>query len=331
MAIAQRKAAIAGLRFVPRRPKAISLFSGCGGSDAGLIGAGFDIVLANDILPYARDTYLANHPETDFKLGDVAAIKSFPRADILAGCYPCQGFSQGGARKSDRVVNYLYREFDRALRAIRPKAFIVENVSGMKRADFGHLLRAQLTRYRSAGYCVTWKLLNAAEYGVAQERERILMVGLRSDLGLKYDFPRPTHGPDHGQPYRTIAEAILGLPEWPEGEFCDDPFHWYYLSRNRYRNWDQPSKTIVSHFRHMPLHPLSPPLIRLGTDNWAFAHSGPARRFSYREASRLQGFPSEFLLPDTAACSLRARYRVIGNAVPPPLFEAVARALPNVW
>ncbi len=111
--------------------KAVSLFTGCGGSDCGLHEAGHEVVMANDILPYARDFYARNLPESDYVLGDVGEVKSFPTADILVGCYPCQGFSQGGVRTADRKINSLYREFDRALRQIKPKAFIVENVSGM--------------------------------------------------------------------------------------------------------------------------------------------------------------------------------------------------------
>jgi DNA (cytosine-5)-methyltransferase 1 len=124
-------------------PNVVSLFSGCGGSDAGVIAAGFDVVMANDLLPYARDVYLANHPATDYVVGDVAKIPAFPAAELLVGCYPCQGFSQGGLRDPSRKINTLYLEFARALNAIRPKAFIVENVSGMVRKNFAHLLEDQ--------------------------------------------------------------------------------------------------------------------------------------------------------------------------------------------
>ena len=87
--------------------------------------------MANDILSYARDVYLRNFPETDYVLKDVCEVKSFPAADLLVGCYPCQGFSQAGVRDPSRTINFLYREFVRALKLMRPKAFIVENVSGM--------------------------------------------------------------------------------------------------------------------------------------------------------------------------------------------------------
>jgi len=308
---------------------AVSLFTGCGGSDAGLEKAGFEVLMANDILPYAQLTYEANLPDTDYQCTDVANIDAFPNADLLVGCYPCQGFSQGGARESDRNINYLYRQFDRALRKIKPKAFIVENVSGMQRSDFRHLLNSQITRFRMAGYRVEAQLLNAEDYGVPQERRRIFIVGVRSDFGMKYAFPGPTHGPELDKAYTTINDAIGDLPEWPEGEFHDDDFHWYYLSRNRWRGWDELSKTIVSNPRHMPLHPVSPKLQRLGPDKWVWEHEGPARRYSYVEAARLQGFARDFVFPETSR--MKSKYQVVGNAVPPPLFEAVAKALPDIW
>lgn len=311
--------------------KAISLFSGCGGSDAGIVAAGFDVVMANDLLPYARDVYLANHPSTDYVLGDVANIKSFQAAELLVGCYPCQGFSQGGVRDPSRKINKLYLEFARALRAIRPKAFIVENVSGMARANYHHLLDHQLRVFRSAGYRVTADILNSADYGVAQERRRIFIVGIRGDLNEKFVFPAPTHGDERSHARTTIQDAIGDMPEWPEGEFYAREFHWYYLSRDRYKSWNDVSRTIVANPRHMPLHPMSPPMVKHAHNDWRFSHDGPARRFSYREAARLQGFRKDFVFPDTESGSLDMRYKVVGNAVPPPLFEAVARALPAVW
>lgn len=287
--------------------------------------------MANDILAYARDVYLTNHPATDYVLGNVANIEHFPTAQLLVGCYPCQGFSQGGVRDPSRKINTLYLEFARALNQIRPKAFIVENVSGMVRKNFAHLLQDQFKVFTEAGYKVKYQVLNAADYGVAQQRKRIFIVGIRSDLGVEYNFPTPTHGEDRAQPYTTIRQVIGDLPEWPAGEFYDLEFHWYYLSRNRRQGWEDTSKTIVANPRHMPLHPMSPALKKLEHNVWQFETDARARRFSYREAARLQGFATDFEFPDTEFGSLNMRYKVAGNAVPPPLFEAVANALPNVW
>lgn len=311
-------------------PKVVSLFSGCGGSDAGVLSAGFQVVMANDILPYAKDVYLANHPDTDYVLGDVSKISNFPDAELLIGCYPCQGFSQGGVRDANRKINYLYLEFARALQIIQPKAFIVENVSGMVRKNFEHLLIDQKKIFTEAGYRVKAQVLNAADYGVAQDRKRIFIVGVREEFGIDYVFPVATHGVNDS-PKITIREALDGMRDWPEGEYYDREFHWYYLSRDRRRDWCEQSKTIVANPRHMPLHPISPKLIKLEHNVWKFETDAPARRFSYNEAALLQGFSRGFKFPDTPSGSLAMRYTVAGNAVPPALFKAVAGALPNIW
>lgn len=285
--------------------------------------------MANDLLTYAAETYRANLPETDYRECPIEQIESFPTADLLVGCYPCQGYSQGGAREATRSINYLFKEFGRALRSIRPKAFIVENVSGLTRTDNVALFQHQLRNFRQAGYTVRWKQLNAADYGVAQERHRVIIVGIRSNLGASYSYPDPTHGPNAGLPYKTIRDALHGLPEWPDGEFNTEDFHWYYMSRNRRRDWGEVSKTIVSRARHMPLHPISPSLVYKGPDKYVFSTNSPARRFSYREAACLQGFTNTMVFPESHG--MHSRYKVVGNAVPPPLFEAVAKALPDIW
>lgn len=312
-------------------PSAVSLFSGCGGSDLGVLRCGFDVLMANDVLRYARDVYLANHPETDYILGDVAKISAFPAAELLIGCYPCQGFSQGGVRDPSRKINTLYLEFARALNAIRPKAFVVENVSGMVRQNYRHLLDDQFRVFSEAGYKVKADVLSASDYGVAQDRKRIFIVGIRGDIDIEYQFPPPTHGSTDGLPKTTIRDVIGHLPRWPEGEFYAKDFHWYYMSRDRYRGWDQQSRTIVANPRHMPLHPISPRLVKHDHNDWRFEHDGPARRFSYREAALIQGF-MDLVFPDTESGSLAMRYTVVGNSVPPQLFEAVVGALPvEMW
>ena len=311
-----------------RRPKAISLFAGCGGSDIGLLRAGFEIVWANEISEVASATYRDNLPGAHVEVGDVSTFAEFPEADLLVGCYPCQGYSQAGRRTQDAPVNFLYREFDRVLRTVRPRAFVVENVSGMSNASNRRLLNNQLVRYRLAGYRVKWRVLDAKNFGVPQTRRRLFMVGIRSDLRVDYSFPAPTHGPDAESVYLAQEAVLTGMPKWPVGEFCSERLHWYYLSRKRRADWGQPSPCIVAHWRHVPLHPMSPPLRRVHTDQWVFEHHGIARRLSFKECAALQGFPVDFVW---AHGSVRRRFEMIGNAVPPPLFHAVVRALPPVW
>jgi len=308
----------------------VSLFSGCGGSDAGAIEAGFDVVMANDRLAYARDVYQANLPETNYIHGNIEKIHDFPSASLLIGCYPCQGFSQGGVRDPSRKINRLYLEFARALKKIQPKAFVVENVSGMMRKNFRHLLKDQVDAFTREGYEVRVGVLNASDFGVAQDRKRIFMVGISQGFGVDFRFPIPSHGDGTGQSKLTIRNAIGHLPEWPDGEFYDHGFHWYYLSRNRRRNWDEQSKTIVANPRHMPLHPISPELVKHADDNWRFADERRARRFSYREAASLQGL-GDLTFPETSHKTLNRCYEVVGNAVPPQLFKAIIESIPDIW
>src|SRR5713226_8813055 len=125
------------------RPRAISLFSGCGGSDLALIRAGFKIIWSNDIWDVACDTNRANLQGPNIAEGDIRQFKDFPDAELLVGCYPCKGYSQGGRRNAHEPVNFLYREFDRVLRIVHPRAFEVENVNGMAYGENRVLLENQ--------------------------------------------------------------------------------------------------------------------------------------------------------------------------------------------
>ena len=305
------------------RLSAVSLFAGCGGSDIGLKAAGVETIWANEKLESAAELYVRVTGTKVMHTGDIRTIKTIPQADILVGCYPCQGYSQGGRRNDRDQINFLYHEFDRVLRKTRPLAFIVENVDGMRFAQNNHLLTNQLTRFRLAGYTVNWKVLDAKDFGLAQDRRRLFMVGIRSSEGIGFRFPKPTHGIE-SRPYRTLRDVIWKLREAPDNSYDTEPFHWYYLSRNRRRTWGQQATCIVAHWRHVGLHPDSPPLTKVGPDHWKFSRPGKARRFSYLECASLQGFPKPELFD---VRSVRERFRAIGNAVPPPLFKSVTRAL----
>ena len=159
-----------------------------------------------------------------------------------------------------------------------------------------------------------------------QERRRIFIVGIRSDLRISYRFPEPTHGADL-EDVVTQADCLATTDgTWPHGEFYDKQFHWYYLSRDRHRGWRQPSKTVLANARHMPLHPMSPSLRKIGPDQWEFdGATDDARRLSYKEAAILQDLAG-WQFPETAG--LMSKYKVIGNAVPPLVFQRIVEALP---
>ena len=306
---------------------AVSLFSGCGGSDLGLKKAGIETVWANEIDHNACEMYQALVGPGIIRHRDVRTVSKFPKADFLVGCYPCTGFSQAGRRKNSDGINFLYREFDRALRQIKPLAFIVENVNGMRFSQNSHLLRNQLVRFRSAGYRVSWQVLDAKDYGLAQDRKRLIMVGIRSKEDKEFLFPAATHGPNSGRKFKTLRDTIWHLRNAPEGSYDPEPFHWYYLSRNRRRTWGQQAPCIVAHWRHVGLHPNSTPLKKIREDEWQFVRDGFARRFSYLECAALQGFSNLRAVKSLKSVSVKNKFKAIGNAVPPPLFAAVSKSL----
>lgn len=193
--------------------KVVSIFSGAGGMDHGFRQAGFEIVFANDIYKYACETYEKNFGLKPLR-GDISKVRKFPKADVLIACSPCQGFSIIGKRSEGDERNMLYKEIFRCLDIIRPKYFVVENVKGLKSLYGGKYYNRMISGFERRGYDVTATLVNAKDYGVPQSRERIIIVGVRKSLKVKYFFPAPTHGGEDGcpgrrlSPYVTLAQAI---------------------------------------------------------------------------------------------------------------------------
>lgn len=330
----------------------ISLFSGCGGSDLGASRAGATVVLANDNWKAATATYrtqlsplLSAAPE--LVSSDVREIRVLPRADLVIGCYPCQSFSMGGARNpSSSELTDLYLEFARCLELAKPKFFVAENVPGLGWLSGGDYLTRQEAAFRTAGdgYLVTSKIVNARDYGVPADRRRLFIVGVRRDLGLLYRFPDESHGPNRPKGHASHGEAISDLPLHPP---TDDYYSyrrpdesWWYMSRNRRRPWSKPSLTIIGNWRHIPLHPASPPMRLESSDlanksrqTWAFGeHDSGAtdherlatpRRLTWQEAARLQTFPRGF----EPVGSIQSKFQQIGNAVPPRLMEEIVRPI----
>ena len=162
---------------------AVSLFSGCGGFDLGIKECGVDIIWANDIDYHAASAYKSIFKDVEFVHDDIRNIDAFPNADILIGCYPCTGFSQAAKRKwkhrTERDLlsnpnNFLFQEFLRALKAVKPKFIFIENVQGMLSASNGYFLNEQIRGLKNLGFeDVQMKLLNAADYGLPQTRKRV--------------------------------------------------------------------------------------------------------------------------------------------------------------
>lgn len=314
--------------------QAVSLFSGVGGFDLGLSKSGVEIIWANDINPIAATAYKSLFPNVEFVLDDIERIKSFPKAEVLIGCYPCTGFSQAAKRrwknrtKRDLVKNpknFLFKEFLRAIRYVKPNIIFIENVKGMLSASNGYFLDEQLQGLTELGFNkVDLKLLNAADYGLAQSRQRLFIVGIHNSLrDLEYAFPEATHSKrEDKRPFNTLRDVICDMPLNPEGEYYTKEFHGHYLTRNRKRYWDEPSYTIVASQEHVPLHPGGEQMTKLSADQWQL-EGDFNRRLSYRECLAIQGLPANMKLEG----ALTNKYKVVGNAVPPTLANAVSKQL----
>ena len=186
------------------------------------------------------------------------------------------------------------------------------------------------------GYDVEWRLLNALDYGVPQERKRVFFIGAKRGLGIAIRFPERTHAPKpmvtvdgrRLERYRTLRDAIGDLPpleQRKDDEVYEGDFSPIYMSRNRYKSWDEPSYTILASARHIPLHPDSPRMVKVGKDAWVFANEPgkKPRRLSVRECARIQTFPDWYKFVGSTV----DKYSLIGDAVPPLLAKRIAEAV----
>lgn len=190
--------------------KVVSLFSGCGGLDLGFINAGFEVVWANDFFPEAVETYKKNIGE-HIILDDISNISSSQIPDdfdILIGGFPCQGFSIANKKRSmEDERNFLYKEMLRIVKDKKPKFFLAENVKGLLSMHKGEVIKMIIDDFAKIGYKVDYKLINSADYGVPQQRERVIILGNR--IGVKNIFPEPTHINKH----ITVKDTVGDLAE----------------------------------------------------------------------------------------------------------------------
>jgi len=203
----------------------VSLFAGCGGTDLGFKLAGHEIIYANDIDRQACETYKNNFPNVEVTHKDIKNIKKFPEAQILVGCYPCQGFSAAGKRDPNDNRNMLYLEFARALRTIKPKFFVVENVKGILSTPNKKIFKNMLKLFRRCGYKVNYKLLNAKDYGIPQNRERVFIVGVRKDIDFDFQFPEKASEKNY------LKDALKGLPRQNWKNICYSKFLYLYVTK----------------------------------------------------------------------------------------------------
>ena len=321
----------------------VSFFAGCGGLDLGFEQAGFHVVWANEFEPYCRATYERNHPNTEFVLGDVCKIdpNSIPNCDGFIGGPPCQSWSIAGKQKGlEDNRGLLFLKYIELINIKKPKFFVIENVKGMLGDKFKDVFEDFVNRLKNAGYDVQWALLDAVNYRIPQNRERVFFVGFRKGLNINYAFPNPTC-----EKPVTLERAI--------GDITEEPFYFnedkevkqskrrrlnhdtysgffgdYYKRANRRRDWTKPSFTIHAMADKEPLHPSSPKMHYINHEEWAFGGKyKDCRRLSVRECARLQTFPDSFEFIYT---NIKDGYKMIGNAVPPRMAYILASSIKEV-
>lgn len=296
---------------------AVSLFCGAGGLDLGFDRAGFKTIWANDADADACKTH-QSWSKAEVVCGDISKIdmSQIPVSDIILGGFPCQGFSLSGPRKIDDSRNVLYKYYVNLVRQNKPMAFIGENVKGLLTMGGGQVIDAIIADFSDCGYDVYCKLINARNFGVPQDRERVIIVGFRKDLHID-DFSLPE---TNGQT-STLFDALKNLPPAKESEVCQAPYSSRYMSRNRKRDWNEAAYTVPAMAKQVTLYPGSPDMVKLGKDEWRFGNGGVTRRLSWREAAAIQTFPQNIVF----CGDLTSIYKQIGNAVPVKLAESVAQ------
>ena len=320
----------------------ISLFSGAGGLDLGFHKAGFHTVIANEYDAKICPTFRANFPETRLIEGDIRKVNEsvFPKhVTGIIGGPPCQSWSEAGSlRGIEDSRGQLFYEYIRVLKATQPLFFVAENVSGMLASRHSAAVSGFMRLFDEAGYDVNLKMLNANDFGVPEDRDRVFYIGFRKDLNI-HDFKYPT--PLQHKP--TLREAIWDLKDnaipaaahnKANGQACVVPNHEYFtgsystifMSRNRVRDWDEPGFTVQASGRQCQLHPQAPKMIKLEPNKQIFVpgQEDLYRRMTVREVARVQSFPDDFVF---IYDDVDYGYKMIGNAVPVELAYHVATAV----
>ena len=311
--------------------KVASRFCGCGGTDIGILG-GFDylgkhynfnnteIVYANDIEEAACNMFKNNFGiEPDRR--DIREVKSdeLPEFDILTGGFPCQSFSivaQNPKRlgiKDEKGM--LFFEMCRILKERQPKCFIAENVKGIMTANKHEAFPLIIKEFEDSGYDVSYTVLKAVEYGVPQKRERVIIVGFRKDLNIKFDFPNaPITDEKEFVPLKVAIDDSVDEKYFFSQKAVDGMMrNRDSMNKGRAQDINQPCNTVGAHLAKVSLNSTDPVLMV----------DGRYRRFTPREVARIQSFPENYKLSESES----AQYRALGNAIPPVMFWHVARAV----
>jgi DNA (cytosine-5)-methyltransferase 1 len=318
------------------KPTVISTFAGCGGSSLGYHLAGFKELLAVEWDNNAVETFKLNFSDVQVYHGDIAKLTSEQcmemagikpgELDVFDGSPPCQGFSTAGKRKFDDPRNSLFKEYARLINDLQPKVFIMENVTGMVKGYMKQAYLEVMRTLRGCGYKAKGQVMNAMYYNVPQSRERVIVIGVREDLGIEPSHPKPQTKPI------PLKKAFQGLkkdgteiyyPEWLK-KACKEikrrettgdkskakAFQKYKGTTGGCQgycrqDWDKPSTTLCKSFISVAF----------------LGHPNDERFYNLSECKRVASFPDDFAFVGDFRKEALAR---IGNSVPPNLMRAIA-------
>lgn len=314
-----------------------SFFAGCGGLDLGFEQAGFDVVWANENDLTIHKTYKINHPKTILCEKDIQSImvNDIPDCDGFIGGPPCQSWSVGGKQlglkdaRGRLFIDYIY-----LIRAKHPKFFVIENVKGIISDKHLPTFLSFLSLLTDAGYIVSYSLLNAADYRIPQDRQRVFVVGISKEINCVFDFPSPFNkqkvtlkqaiGDIDMTPHKYLNEKVhQSSGELLNHDIYVGSFDAKFMARNRVRQWEEISFTIQAQAKNAPLHPQAPKMLYISPKKRIFVPGKEYlyRRLSVRECARIQSFPDSFKF---IYSNIKDGYNMVGNSVPPRLAKIIA-------
>jgi len=319
---------------------AIDLFSGPGGLTLGMRRAGVNPIMGVEFNQDAVATY-RGHTASDHRCADVRSVDFTPycgEVDIVYGGPPCQPFSLGGLMKGQFDQRDMVPEFVRAVHEVSPAAFVMENVPGLLFKRSRPYFDWVVSLLSKEGFTCSFRVVNSADYGVPQRRKRVIIVGMRNGT---YRFPSPTHGDDLALPYICSSEVIgedpVGEPARsvvsfaPKVDLRPNPYHGHiYKGGGRPIDPNAPCQTIYASAGGNKTHWVDTMNVAPEYHDHLMGGGKPregevpgARRLSVEESALVQSFPREIRFEGSRS----SQYRQVGDAVPPPLGEAIGRAL----
>lgn len=309
-------------------PTIISTFAGCGGSSLGYSMAGYKELLAVEWDDNAVETFKLNFPDVPVYHGDIAKLSVDEclsltglqpgELDVFDGSPPCQGFSTAGKRMLDDPRNQLFKEYIRLLRGLKPKVFVMENVSGMIKGKMKLIFAEVMRELKASGYNVKCQLMNTMYFNVPQSRQRLIFIGIRDDLDIAPSHPKPEHKPI------PVKNCFHNSVDRLKGEWLD---RWNAIPAGG--NWQDLPKRLIngkakySNF-HRKLHPKKPSHT-IGKEehflSHRFYHWDEPRYINDVELARIGSFPDKFQF--IGDCKMK--HNRIGNSVPPLFMRSIAR------